>query len=261
MNKSILFFDIDGTILSEKTHVISEDTKEAIEAARKKGHLAFINTGRTLEELDHRILSLEFDGYVCGCGTYIMHKGQVLLNNLLSKECMESVLTDIKDCRLEACLEGTTTVYFDSNSTNTRICKLRESMKNRNINLGTFDDENIEFTKLTIWIQNDSDYKTFFQRQKDTFTFIDRGNQFYEIVPKGFSKATGIQFLLNYFNLSLADAYAFGDSTNDLSMFEYAKNCILMGHHSVELEPYATFYTKNVEDDGVAYAMKKLGLV
>jgi len=34
-----------------------------------------------------------------------------------------------------------------------------------------------------------------------------------------------------------------------------------MGHHSVELEPYATFYTKNVEDDGVAYAMKKLGLV
>lgn len=261
MNKSILFFDIDGTILSEKTHVISEDTKEAIEAARKKGHLAFINTGRTLEELDHRILSLEFDGYVCGCGTYIMHKGQVLLNNLLSKECMESVLTDIKDCRLEACLEGTTTVYFDSNSTNTRICELRESMKNRNINLGTFDDENIEFTKLTIWIQNDSDYKTFFQRQKDTFTFIDRGNQFYEIVPKGFSKATGIQFLLNYFNLSLADAYAFGDSTNDLPMLEYVTNSVAMGNSDPSLFSLVSFVTKDVDDNGIRHALEHYKLI
>lgn len=261
MNKSILFFDIDGTILSEKTHVISEDTKEAIEAARKNGHLAFINTGRTLEELDHRILSLEFDGYVCGCGTYIMHNDQVLLNKLLTKECMESVLMDIKGCRLEACLEGITTVYFDSNSTNTRICELRESMKNRNINLGTFDDENIEFTKLTIWIQNDSDYKTFYQRQKDTFTFIDRGNQFFEIVPKGFSKATGIQFLLNYFDLSLADAYAFGDSTNDLPMLEYVTNSVAMGNSDPSLFSLVSFVTKDVEDNGIRHALEHYKLI
>lgn len=261
MNKSILFFDIDGTILSEKTHIISEDTKQAIEAARKNGHLAFINTGRTLEELDNRILSLEFDGLVCGCGTYIKYQNQVLLNNLLTEDCMHSVIKDIKECRLEACLEGIDTVYFDSASTNSIICALRDSMKQRDFNLGTFDDEVINFSKFTIWIQPDSDFDTFYARQKDSFTFIDRGNNFYEIVPLGFSKATGIQFLLDYFDLNLKDAYAFGDSPNDLPMLEYVPNSIAMGNSYPELFPLVSFVTKDVDENGIRFALEHYQLI
>ena len=43
-----LFFDIDGTILSELNGTIPESAKAAIGAAVREGHLAFINTGRTL---------------------------------------------------------------------------------------------------------------------------------------------------------------------------------------------------------------------
>lgn len=261
LNKSILFFDIDGTILSEKTHIISNDTKEAIEAARKNGHLAFINTGRTLEELDHRILSLEFDGFVCGCGTYIMHKEKVLLSNLLTKECRESVIKDIRECKLEACLEGITTVYFDSNSTHPKVCEFRESMKARGINLGTFDDDTIDFTKFTIHVQEDSDLNTFYERQKDSFTFIERGNHFFEIIPKGFSKATGIQFLLDYFNMSLDHAYAFGDSSNDLPMLEYVPNSIAMGNADKALLPVVSFVTKDVDENGIRYALEHYKLI
>ena len=57
------------------------------------------------------------------------------------------------------------------------------------------------------------------------------------------------------------DAYVFGDSGNDLAMFRYASNCILMGKHDEVLEPYATFETKDVEEDGIAYAMKELGII
>lgn len=53
----------------------------------------------------------------------------------------------------------------------------------------------------------------------------------------------------------------FGDSGNDLAMFRYASNCILMGKHDEILEPYATFETKEVEEDGIAYAMKELGII
>ena len=44
-------------------------------------------------------------------------------------------------------------------------------------------------------------------------------------------------------------------------MFRYARNCVLMGDHSPVLEPYATFVTKTVEEDGIAYAMKELGII
>ena len=67
--------------------------------------------------------------------------------------------------------------------------------------------------------------------------------------------------ILEHYGLNLENAYVFGDSTNDLPMFAYAKNAVLMGHHSKELEPYATFVTKTVEEDGIAYAMKQLGIL
>lgn len=51
-----------------------------------------------------------------------------------------------------------------------------------------------------------------------------------------------------------------GDSSNDLAMFAYADNAVLMHDHDKVLEPYATFVTKRVEEDGIAWAMQELGL-
>ena len=80
-------------------------------------------------------------------------------------------------------------------------------------------------------------------------------------MPKGHSKATAIQWVLDQYQIPLKDAYVFGDSMNDLSMFEFAENAVLMGKHDKGLEPYATFVTKTVEEDGVAWAMKELGII
>ena len=48
MKKSVLFFDIDGTLLSEKTGKIPESAVQALHEARRRGHMLFINTGRTI---------------------------------------------------------------------------------------------------------------------------------------------------------------------------------------------------------------------
>ena len=45
--RKALFFDIDGTLLSEVTHTVPESAKLALKKAREKGHLVFINSGRT----------------------------------------------------------------------------------------------------------------------------------------------------------------------------------------------------------------------
>ena len=47
MKQSALFFDIDGTILSEITKEIPESALEALNQAKKNGHKMYINTGRT----------------------------------------------------------------------------------------------------------------------------------------------------------------------------------------------------------------------
>ena len=45
--RKALFFDIDGTLLSEVTKTVPESAKKALSLARSLGHLVFINTGRS----------------------------------------------------------------------------------------------------------------------------------------------------------------------------------------------------------------------
>ena len=63
---------------------------------------------------------------------------------------------------------------------------------------------------------------------------IDRGGNFREFVPYHYSKATGIQFLLDHFALSGENAYAFGDSNNDLPMLLYVPHSVAMGNATPE---------------------------
>lgn len=72
MQPQLLFFDIDGTLLSNDTHQIPESALNAIAAAQKNGHLAFINTGRTFRTMPAFLKELGFDGFLCGCGTRIV---------------------------------------------------------------------------------------------------------------------------------------------------------------------------------------------
>ena len=83
-NKKILFFDIDGTLISETSGEIPESTKTALKKAQENGHITIINTGRTKSLIGDDIKELEFDGYICGCGTYIEVDNKVLYNNIVN---------------------------------------------------------------------------------------------------------------------------------------------------------------------------------
>lgn len=86
MNKKLIFFDIDGTLLDEQSGSVPASTIEAIEKAQKNGHLCFINTGRPISTIDKVITDLPFDGYVCGCGTYIEYQQKILFHTELDFE-------------------------------------------------------------------------------------------------------------------------------------------------------------------------------
>ena len=45
MDKKLIFFDIDGTLIPEGDTEITKSAVEAIKRAQENGHLCFINTG------------------------------------------------------------------------------------------------------------------------------------------------------------------------------------------------------------------------
>ena len=85
MKQNIIFFDIDGTIINETTGLIPQSTAKAIKKAKANGHLTFINTGRPISEISNSLRNLNFDGYVCGCGTYIEYRDKELFYTSLVK--------------------------------------------------------------------------------------------------------------------------------------------------------------------------------
>ncbi|WP_294578815.1 Cof-type HAD-IIB family hydrolase [uncultured Thomasclavelia sp.] len=257
----ILFFDIDGTLLSETTHTVCNSTIEAIKKAKQNNHLIFINTGRPLATIDQKIKDLNPDGYICGCGTYIDFHDQVLFSKTLDKKRCLEIVASLRKNKIDGILEGSKAVYFDHEIKHPVLQEIKEHYQADGCNVLDFDEPDIEFDKFTIWFDDSANLSAFKQEISHDFDYIVRGDDFGEIVPAGFSKATGIQFLLDYFNLDLEDAYVFGDSFNDRTMLEYVKYAIVMGNGNPELFDLAYLVTKSIDDDGIEYAMKQLELI
>lgn len=262
MSRKALFFDIDGTLLGEFDGRIPESAKEALKEARRQGHLVFINSGRGYILVKPVLEQVETDGALCGCGTCIMIDGKAAYSYHVPYETGIKLRQAIKDYKVEAVFEGVEGCYF--NQEPYRIPEMEELRDSVNRQMGgaslPLEETSYEFDKFCISADHMSDTKGFFQSIETDFTIIDRDG-FYECVPKGHSKATAIQWVLDYYQIPLKDAYVFGDSMNDLPMFEFAENTVLMGKHDKGLEPYATFVTKTVEEDGIAWAMKELGII
>lgn len=261
MRRKALFFDIDGTLLSEVTKTVPESAKQAIAEARSRGHLAFVNTGRSYAELGAFLTAVEMDGWLCGCGTYIEAEGQMLYHRPMPKAQADQIRTAFRTYRMEGFLEGTEGCYVDSGRTpSPRGEAIRRGIAFA-IREADWEQGCGEFDKFCVLENEDSDRAGFFRSLGLDIDVIDRGDGFYECVPAGHSKATAIDVVLERYGIPLEDACVFGDSVNDLPMFEYVPNAVLMGKHDEELEPHASFTTKTVEQDGIAYAMKRLGLI
>lgn len=263
-NRKALFFDIDGTLLSEgKDRKVPESARTALLKTREKGNLVFVNTGRTWCETKEVRHLIDADGWLCGCGTYLMAEEKVIYDRRIPQKRGAELVRLIRDCRMDGVLEGVEFCYMQkAPSPSSAVEQFRRDFSVMGIvSEKTWDDEDISFSKFCLVTDENSLLDRFKEETREDLEVIDRGSTFVEVVPRGHSKAAAIEWILCQYGLSLEDAWVFGDSMNDLSMFQYAQNAVLMGKHDKELEPYASFITKTVEEDGIAFAMEKFGLI
>ncbi|PJI09790.1 MULTISPECIES: HAD family hydrolase [Clostridium] len=266
MNRKMIFFDIDGTIVDKKRNEIPVSAVAAIRKARKNGHLVFINTGRTFFNLPKNVCEIGFDGYVCGCGTYIYFNGQPLLDKSIPHEKCVEIVEKLRECKIEALLEGQNDFFFDQTEHDSeRIQYLKNKFRKRGHDVTkSWDYPGIVFDKFVMWTNEQSELKKFKSYISKDFEYIDRVDEtgkFGEIILKEYSKATGIKFLEDYLNISPENCYAVGDSKNDLSMLQYVPNSIAMGNSNPDLFDLVSFVTKDIANDGIEYALRHYGII
>ena len=264
-DRKILFFDIDGTLITEDgRRYFPDSARRALAQARADGHLVFINTGRVYCNVTDEIKSAGFDGFVCGCGTSIYYDGRELFHNDVSKDVCRDIAYACRRYGMFGMYEHRDKVYVDGkNMDNELLAEMVRYFRANGIFVGEdVDSADFEFDKFCCWIPDDNrkvpEFREYVSRN---FEYIDRGPDFCEIVPKGFSKATGIQYLLDYFDIPLENAYAFGDGNNDAPMLLYCPNSIIMEKGPEELKRQVVMVTDDAENDGIYKAMVKLGII
>ena len=263
MDRKMIFFDIDGTLVPDCTNAIPDSARQAIQQAMKNGHLAFINSGRTLINIHDYIKELGFSGYCCGCGTEIYVGDKTLYFYELPLSDCNEIIDFFYQNNISSLFEGSNSLYILGKEAYTpATASIEQSMGIKFLPLETEEiRKTAQFTKLLYWAPNHMEDSVVQQFLSKWFDIIDRGGGVREVVPANHSKATAIQMLCEHFQIPLENCYAIGDSTNDLPMLEYVPHAIAMGVSMKEILPYVEYQTDTVENNGIEKALKHYGII
>lgn len=260
----IVFFDIDGTIVDERSQQIPASTVRAVEALSRNGHIPVINTGRPFTHVDPRVREMAFRGFSCGCGMEVQLDGRWLQQLRPELSLCRKVVACSRKYGMRSfyelaegglMLDGENSYHplmmpevERMRSVGYRICQLAELPEPRFMKLVTFRTEG-------------SDPDAFCAELESDFTIINRGNFMYELVLKGCTKANGMQMILDHLGVDRQDTMAIGDSANDLTMFGLAGHTVCMGNGMEEVKKVCEYVTASVMEDGIEKALKYYGLI
>ena len=261
MQKKVLFFDIDNTILT-RNNEIPESTFRALEKLHENGHLVFINTGRSRAYVqDEKLLSLGFDGFITGCGTMIEYQGEILKDIRLKTDLVEHTVNTLRRYRIRPILEGKEFLYFDEEEfgNDPYGMKLKRELGERR---RTIQDE---WGKWDVYKYacdtTGADRESCFKELEAYYDFMIHNERVVEIVPKGNHKGMGILEICEFLNVDIKDTFAFGDSANDIGMLKTAGTAVVMGNGTDAAKKHADYVTTDIMKDGIMNACKHFRLL
>lgn len=277
MNHKLIFIDIDGTLFNHKKDDIPESAKEAILNAKSKGHKIFLSTGRPYADIDKEILDLPLDGMIVSCGAVVYVENKPIYCKTYPQKELINLIQFMSNNNIGFSLDGIHKNYLSEEAficlsglmfKNNEDSELSRAMmaKNNCFPFEEMKEEDLkEVVKISIFTKNKESCEKLFQKILDSLTgfmyknyHLDLYNG--EISIKGITKATGLKQITNYLNKAIEATVAIGDSLNDLDILQAAGLSICMGNGADECKKVADFTTKDISDDGLAYALKHFNL-
>lgn len=259
----VIFFDIDGTLVDEKSQILPQSTIDAIAQLRCRGHIPVVNTGRPFTHIDPRVRALPFAGCVAAGGSEVRIGDKWLKKESVPMEIMPHLIDCVRKNGLQVVYEGEGGYYLDGeNSAHHPEIDTQCALMRRNGNFIRDVKEGITspVIKFCTFDVPGCDRAAMVADAAPWFEYIDRRGMA-EFVLKGNSKSLGMELILKELNCPKDQTMAFGDSGNDVPMLKAAGVGVAMGNGVKEAKNAADFVTKSVMEDGIVYALKHFGLL
>ena len=253
-----VFFDIDGTLVSFKSHTVPESARRAIARLREQGVKVFIATGRLMKHVAI-VNDIEVDGYITVNGGYcITSAGEVIFESAFPRATVERVIDLSEQYGFDLNVMTHEDMYVSSMGE--RVKKIASMI---NIMPTVADVRAIAATQPVVqmcpYISRELEQEIMpllpdcvGSRWIETFMDLN---------VRGVDKSLGIQQVMSFYGLTMAEAMAFGDGGNDLPMVRDAAVGVAMGNACDELKAVADYITSSVDEDGVSRALEHFGLI
>lgn len=268
MNKKAVFFDADGTVCDIEKGV-PYSAAAAIAQLVKNGHEAWLCTGRSRAFVPEYLEKIPFTGMITACGATIEKNGTRLFNREMSMETAEESMKILRKYGLIPVMEGADYMYYDKDEYTLEVNWYRDLITQA---LGkkwrpiTGNENTMKINKISAKMTEGCDDAQAVRELSKWYDVIRHENNSFvgttiEFVPKGCNKAVGIAAVCRIFDIPWEDTIVFGDSNNDLSMFEYAAVKVAMGNASQKIKELADYVTEDMFHYGIRNGLEKLDLI
>ena len=255
------FFDIDGTLVSFRTHVVPESAVRALEAMRERGVRLFIATGRSGVNIPRAVLDLKdrapFDAFVTFNGQY----------------CYDSEGTPYRDCPIderdahrlvEMAQDGSFDLYVmhrDDAFVSRRSERVLEVERRTDNHFAEGPLERaLDEPVYQFCVYVDPGEEGVFMDHCEHVEHTRWCELFCDVIPAGGGKPAGIAATLERFGLTPEECVAFGDGGNDVPMFGCVGTSVAMGNAGDDVKAAASMVAPDVDEDGLFVACQRLGL-
>ena len=274
MNKKLIFLDIDGTLTPPGSNVPPQSALDAIRAAQALGHKVFLCTGRNYDML-RPLLAYGFDGAVASGGGYVFMGDQILFDCPMTEEQKERALRLFAEGGVLRTIEARDASYCDPgmgeflqqcSGGNSELLRWREALeKDLGIRpMAEYDGRPIY--KVVFMCARAEQLAGAIRELEGEFYFLVQDlaganclNG--ELVNRKFDKGSGIRQVCRALDMPLSDTVGVGDSMNDLEMIETVGTGVCMANGSPNLKKRSDLVCPSVDEDGLAWAFRELGLV
>ena len=258
MTKAI-FLDVDGTLISFKTHEVPVSALEALWQAHERGVQLFIATGRAAGDLGE-LGEIPYDGVVALNGAdCLMRDGRVVARHPIPRADFERAMQLSDQYGFSLAFELNEGLFINRLSPGAEEwSRMVAHPMPVETNLYELFD-NCECCQMCFFFDPETERRV--MAELPSLVATRWCPVFADINVRGIDKGTGMAEFATHFGFAHDETMAFGDSGNDVAMLRAAGVGVAMGNACDEALNAADYITASVDDDGIRKALEHFGVI